>query len=397
MATIDTKIKPELWGAIANSYTSENYTNAIKDAMSYLTEILRDKSGEDGDGYQLVGKALGGNPPKIQVNKLQTETERNIQKGIEETLRGIYRFIRNPRSHEQINDSKEDADSIILFVNYLLSFLGESTYYFTIENFVHMITDDFFVEEFEYVEGLVEKIPVRKRLDTLIEIYRNRTWRYSDNFSLMIPALLELLNEDEIQQFMQVISDEFQSIHDEAEVSLLIKVLPIDYWGRIEKLTRMRLENMMIETIKQSWLDSRNQRSNKALSSWAATIAPQFTLRAKLKNAVHEQLQSLDFDRQNLIAKYFLKSLPAIYSGHNAHMKVCVNQLVSILKQGNEFMKNELVTVIPNYPQDWKTEIEKKIIEEFDSSTGFITNSVGKIEVDGFEAKPNPAEDDIPF
>jgi hypothetical protein len=63
---LETQIKPELWEAIATSYQARNYTHAIKDAMSVITDTLRDKSGLDGDGDPLVGKALGfsdGKPP----------------------------------------------------------------------------------------------------------------------------------------------------------------------------------------------------------------------------------------------------------------------------------------------------------------------------------------------
>jgi uncharacterized protein (TIGR02391 family) len=123
---IETQINPEFWLAIANSYQAENYTDAIKDAMSVVTETLRDKSGLDGDGTELVGKALGfgkDNSPRIRINKLQTETEKNIQIGLQEILRGLYSLVRNPRIHEKVDDSKKTADTIITFIDYLLGFL----------------------------------------------------------------------------------------------------------------------------------------------------------------------------------------------------------------------------------------------------------------------------------
>ena len=70
---IETYIKSDLWSAIEHSYTSGNYSHAIKDAMAFVTEILRDKSGLDDDGDKLVSQALGfssANPPRIMINKL---------------------------------------------------------------------------------------------------------------------------------------------------------------------------------------------------------------------------------------------------------------------------------------------------------------------------------------
>ena len=70
------------------------------------------RSGLDGGGAGLVGQALGGDSPKLRLNPLETENDRNEQKGFEQILRGMYVGIRNPRSHETIADSKETADRI---------------------------------------------------------------------------------------------------------------------------------------------------------------------------------------------------------------------------------------------------------------------------------------------
>ena len=79
---LETHLKPELWAAIAHSYETGNYTHVIRDAMAVVTEVLRDKSGLDGDGDKLVGAALGfsqGKPPRIKINKLQTQTEQDME------------------------------------------------------------------------------------------------------------------------------------------------------------------------------------------------------------------------------------------------------------------------------------------------------------------------------
>jgi len=55
--------------------------------MHVITTVLREKSGVDGDGAPLVGKSLGGDGPPIRLNSLQTDSERNIQKGFDAILR----------------------------------------------------------------------------------------------------------------------------------------------------------------------------------------------------------------------------------------------------------------------------------------------------------------------
>src|SRR5690348_572445 len=94
------EITQHLWNAIENVYEGGNYSHAILEAMHLLSNTLREKANIDGDGVSLVGQALGGDSPKLRLNRLQTDSERNIQKGIEQILRGLYVGIRNPRSHE---------------------------------------------------------------------------------------------------------------------------------------------------------------------------------------------------------------------------------------------------------------------------------------------------------
>ena len=132
---LQTVVREDLWKAIADTYTATNYSHAILDAMHHLSNVLRTKSNVDGDGAALVSQALGGDSPKLRINRLQTETERSVQKGLEQMLRGLYLAIRNPRSHEPIEDSKESADAIIHFIDYLLKIIAQSEELFTLPGF----------------------------------------------------------------------------------------------------------------------------------------------------------------------------------------------------------------------------------------------------------------------
>jgi len=123
---LQTHLPVPLWEAIANAYDAENYSHAILDAVHYIGSLLRERAGVDGDGATLVGQALGGDQPKLKLNSLLTESEKNVQKGFEQILRGIFTGVRNPRSHEQTTDSKETADAIIHFLGYVVTLLNAS-------------------------------------------------------------------------------------------------------------------------------------------------------------------------------------------------------------------------------------------------------------------------------
>jgi len=106
----------------------------------------------------LVGQAFGGKSPKLKVNKLQSESDKNIQVGITQILRGIYQAIRNPRSHEKYNDSISDAGSIILFINYLTKIIDKFKTPFTKHAFLERVFEENFVPKKRYADLLVNRI-----------------------------------------------------------------------------------------------------------------------------------------------------------------------------------------------------------------------------------------------
>src|ERR1035438_4234241 len=116
---LQARLEQGLWKAIEGTYHNRNYYGAILDATHYLGQLIREKSGLESDGTALVGAAFGGKNPVLKVTKLQTESDKSVQSGVEQMLRGFYQAIRNPRSHQTMTDSIEDADALILMVNYL--------------------------------------------------------------------------------------------------------------------------------------------------------------------------------------------------------------------------------------------------------------------------------------
>ena len=140
-----TEVNADLWAAVRRSYESQAWSNAILDAVHHFSDVIRAKSGLQSDGTALAGQALGGKEPKIRLNRLATESERNVQAGVEQIARGLYQAIRNPRSHERFEDSQRECDAIIVFVDYLLGVIGHARAAFSIDNILERVTDDNFV------------------------------------------------------------------------------------------------------------------------------------------------------------------------------------------------------------------------------------------------------------
>jgi uncharacterized protein (TIGR02391 family) len=401
---LETLITPELWNAIQNSYEAENYTHAIKDAMSFVTDVLRDKSGLDGDGVKLVGAALGagtGQTPKVTINRYQTETERDEQIGLREVLSGMYRLVRNTRAHERTDDTRETADTIVLFVDYLLGYLGKSQQSFIVQDFIESVTEPYFVEDQEYVDGLLQQIPVRKRFDTLIELWRVKMWGDLGSFKLVIRALFDQLTEPEAEDFLEMVSRDLLSAARGADATIIRAMLPTDCWPRLDRIARLRAEHMLVSLMTDAWYDADRDQCNQVASTWLRGITKYVLRKPPLRSVLLDHLTSDDFAYNDYVARFYISVLPEIFDTERSRNS-CIAALCACVRRGNEFVKDRLIGAARKYPAEWNERIASKLEDLTDSDNPEIYLPDGTPFLGKFEAAANPVErtieeDDIPF
>lgn len=194
----------------------------------------------DGDGVGLVGQALEGDNPRLRINRFQTESEKSEQKGFAQIIRGIYQGIRNPRSHEQFDDTQANAGAIILFVNYILGIISQAKLPFSLDEWVHRVFDDDFVANERYAQLIAAEVPTKKYNEALITIFRNKLNGNGDKLKLVFASLIDRAGDDQITDFLTVVSDELKVVQDDKVVKLTLQVLPERLWGRLDESARLR-------------------------------------------------------------------------------------------------------------------------------------------------------------
>jgi len=267
---LETRLDSRLWQFIQNSYENRNFTAAIIDALHFLSDLIREKSGLESDGVALIGNAFGGKSPKLKVNKLQSDSDWNMQKGIEQILRGIYQSIRNPRSHRKYNDKPEDADAIILFINYLIGIIDQSKSPFSKNLFIDSVFDPDFAENERYSELLVKKIPSKQRLEIFVDVYRAKVGADRDKLQYFIHALLKKLTKKEMSQVYEIVSEELEHTNDEDTIRCILVIFPSSCWKHFEEIGRLRIENKLIESIKSGRYQGETKKCLAgSLGTWA--------------------------------------------------------------------------------------------------------------------------------
>jgi uncharacterized protein (TIGR02391 family) len=357
-------IRPELWTAISDTYEAGNYTHAIRDAFQYMTEIIREKSGLDGDGEQLVGKAFGGESPKLRINKLQTVTERDIQQGLLHILIGMYKGIRNPRSHDQIEDTKKSADAIIYFIDYLLGVIDQSQELFTIPSFVSRVFDKHFVQTSKYTKLLVEEIPPKKRFDVLVEIYRKKQEEYGLNLALVVKEILKVISEEQTTQFLELVSDELKTTQDYTILGLILQILPPNLWKKLNKTARLRVENILIKSIDEGEANKHGDlvAERGRLGTSAKGFIKYFESKDDLQNVILKKLEQNDAYEKMYVYVFFLDELPDLFEDSFLE-QVCIKSLCDIVKEdiSNFGFEERLIEAYRSFPEDWQNIVKNEL------------------------------------
>lgn len=268
--TVRNEIDVELWEAIQKNYEAENYTGAILDAIFKLTDTIRNKTGLEGDGASLIGQAFSGDDPRIKLNKLQTDSEKDIQKGMQEILRGIYAGIRNPRSHDSMTDDKVSADAIITFINYLLKLIDQSKLRFCEEDFLNRVFDPYYVKTREYSDLLVQDIPKRQRANIAIQTILQRDKGDIYALGYFLNSLFSQLEEAELSRVYKVVSDELRITTSKSDIRYFVHVCPCRYWKKIDAAVRIRTESILYEDFSKGTYDEATDMCGEhgALATW---------------------------------------------------------------------------------------------------------------------------------
>lgn len=364
------EIKPELWNAISKQYESELYSNAILEAIHYLSNILRERANIDGDGVALVGQALGGDQPRLRINKFQTESEKNEQKGLENILRGIYLGIRNPRSHEQNEDTQSTADAIIVFVNYILEIIGQAKEPFSLDEWVERVFDPNFVASQRYAQLLVSEVPPKKYMDVLISIYRKKNSGNEKNLRYVFKEFFDLIGDNQLGEFISVVSDELKKIQGDNSIRIILGLFPAKLWPQINEIARLRIETKLIQSIKAGTYDDDFESTNTAgiLGTWGSQYIEHFTLKKEISYTLLSKLQSNMIEEHNYVAKYFLLTLPdtidpaaeEIYKKNrrDAFIKAIATSILA--PDGSEILKTNIFGFF-SWPDDWRDLVIEKL------------------------------------
>lgn len=350
--TID-NFDPELTSSIGSRIDNGEYTDAILAGTKYLTEVLREKGGCEGDGAQLVGQVLGGASPKLPINSLQTVTEKDEQKGLEQLLRGYYIGIRNPRTHEITEDTEDYCIRIMVLIDTMIQYLKREVEEFDVSAFVNRIYDPHFVASEEYAEALISQVPANKIINVFLDAFDRRNEGRTKDIKFAFRAMYQLMPEENLNSAIECIGEKLKVATETSDIANLFRLMKPNAWQLLQDDVRMRIENMVIEGCNKGRYDNYAGIEKGSIGTWGNTLGRYFSRRENLGNALLCRLES-DWYTQNYVGKYFMYSLPAIISS-DEQLELLADKLAyAALSNKAKVVRSKLLEVCENYPEKLK-------------------------------------------
>lgn len=110
---------------IVAGFNGDAVESAFKEVNDTVKRIFRESEGQEFDGANLMNRAFSVDRPIIQLDNLNNETGRNIQKGYLQIFAGSMTGIRNPKAHGNLNPDARKALHLIALASLLMHKIDE--------------------------------------------------------------------------------------------------------------------------------------------------------------------------------------------------------------------------------------------------------------------------------
>jgi uncharacterized protein (TIGR02391 family) len=114
-------LHPAVIESSLNQYRNGHLRDAVLNGVIAVFDMIRARTGIEGDGSHLVGQAFGAENGKLIFSDLDSESGKNDQKGFMQIYSGIYAGVRNVKAHTLGHDLDEHKAAQYLVMCSLLA------------------------------------------------------------------------------------------------------------------------------------------------------------------------------------------------------------------------------------------------------------------------------------
>jgi uncharacterized protein (TIGR02391 family) len=120
-------LHPIIYTHAYEHFRNGHFREAVLNGVVAIFDLVRERTGLDLDGDALVTQTFSLNNPKLIFSEINSSSGKNDQLGFMQILQGVYKGIRNPKSHSLVHDlNEEKAAQYLIFASLLARRVSES-------------------------------------------------------------------------------------------------------------------------------------------------------------------------------------------------------------------------------------------------------------------------------
>ncbi len=300
------QIREDLYKAIKSHYEQGDYTEALRDAMFFIRDLLQEKSGlENKDNTELIEASLLGKNAAIKINKYETKSEVNFQEGVGFALKGLVMHLRNPISHDRIEYSEQDADAQILYINYLVNQIDKSSGRQLITDWMEYLHGSNFTSSKVFAQELIKELPKKQQYDLLVNIWRDRSSFEPHSINNFIDELVDKLSSQEKTSFINIMNTELINCSGDRELSMMFNFFAKHFYVNLKKIVKIHIEDIVKKGIENGiCIDGKSKGNNAATATWAEDYINNFFTKEEIIKVIRKRFLSSQ-ESSEYIRKFF--------------------------------------------------------------------------------------------
>lgn len=285
------QIREDLYKAIKNHYEQGDYTEALRDAMFFVKDLLQEKSGlVDKDNTKLIEASLLGKNAAIKINKYETESEVNFQEGVGFALKGLVMHLRNPISHDRIEYSEQDADAQLLYINYLINQIDKSSGRQLVTDWLEYLQSKSFTSSKLFAQELIKELPKKQQYDLLVTIWRERVSFESNSINHFIDELVGKLSNQEKTNFVNIMNSELINCSGDKELSMMFHFFAKHFYLNLKTVVKIHIEDIVRKGIENGlYVNDKTVGTNSACATWANKCIESFTTKDEVVKTIRNR------------------------------------------------------------------------------------------------------------
>ena len=381
------QLREDLYKAIIGHYEKCDFTEALRDAMFFIRDVLQEKSGYvDKDNTSLVEASLLGKNPAIRINKFETQAEKDFQEGIGYALKGLVMHLRNRISHEKIQYGENEADAQLLYINYLLNQIDKSSGRQLITDWLEYLKGGSFTSSKLFAQELIKELPKKQQYDLLVSIWRER-YRFKQNsITHFVEELVGKLSSQEKSNFVNVMNSDLINDTEKGKLASMFCFFAKHFYSSLKTIVKLHVEDIVKRGIEEgTYVDGYILEDNSMVAAFACKYIDLFVTKEDIVNAIRKRFLESD-SACDYIQCYFSKYVDLENSEVFYALK---DDLKKHLTKGDKYIYD----IIEKYRQRWN---DRK--EQWESSAIYCELSK-EIEIckSKIDAKKQEEYDDMPF